>query len=86
MSRNLWIEGYRLTTAEITYRMPDHPHLLQTYVWQDLDLAPEYPVLSRFLTFWEREIEGELHSVTVGSTELVTPAELKHANLSLSVH
>lgn len=86
MSRNLWIEGYRLTTAEITYRMPDHPDLLQTYVWQDLDLAPQYPVLSRFLTFWEREIEGELHSVTVGSTEMVTPAELKHANLSLSVH
>ncbi len=86
MSRNLWIEGYRLTTAEITYRMPDHPGLLQTYVWQDLDLAPQFPVLSRFLTFWEREIEGELHSVTVGTTELVTPAELKHANLSLSVH
>lgn len=86
MSRNLWIEGYRLTTAEITYRMPDHPGLLQTYVWQDLDLAPQFPVLSRFLTFWEREIEGELHSVTVGTTELVTPAELRHANLSLSVH
>ncbi len=86
MSRNLWIEGYRLTTAEITYRLPDHPGLLQTYVWQDLDLAPQFPVLSRFLTFWEKEIEGELHSVTVGSTELVTPAELKHANLSLSVH
>ncbi len=86
MSRNLWIEGYRLTTAEITYRLPDHPGLLQTYVWQDLDLAPQFPVLSRFLTFWEKEIDGELHSVTVGSTELVTPAELKHANLSLSVH
>lgn len=86
MSRNLWIEGYRLTTAEITYRLPDHPGLLQTYVWQDLDLAPQFPVLSRFLTFWEKEIEGELHSVTVGSTELVTPGELKHANLSLSVH
>lgn len=86
MSRNLWIEGYRLTTAEITYRLPDHPGLLQTYVWQDLDLAPQFPVLSRFLTFWEKEIEGELHSVTVGTTELVTPAELKHANLSLSVH
>lgn len=86
MGRNLWIEGYRLTTAEITYRLPDHPGLLQTYVWQDLDLAPQFPVLSRFLTFWEREIEGELHSVTVGTTELVTPTELKHANLSLSVH
>ena len=32
--------GYRLTTAEIIYHMPDHPSLLQTYVWQEFDLAP----------------------------------------------
>lgn len=38
------LEGYGLTTAEILYRMPDHPSLLQTYVWQDYDLAPGSPV------------------------------------------
>ena len=61
----------RLTTAEILYRLPDHPAVLQSYVWQDLDLAPAYPVLHRFLEFWEREIEGRLHSVRVGSLQLV---------------
>ena len=61
----------RLTTAEILYRLPDHPAVLQSYVWQDLDLAPAYPVLHRFLEFWEREIEGRLHSVRVGSLRLV---------------
>ena len=29
------LEGYGLTTANILYRRPDHPWLLQTYVWQD---------------------------------------------------
>ena len=45
-------EGCRLTTAEILYHLPDHPHLLQSFVWQQLDLAPRYPELAplpRFL-------------------------------------
>ena len=54
---------YRLTTAEIIYRMPDHPDLLQSFIWQKLDLAPDYPELRRFLEFWSRNIEGKLHSV-----------------------
>ena len=57
------LDGYRLTTAEILYHMPDHPGLLQTFIWQDLDLAPAFPVLHKFLDFWSRELDGKLHSV-----------------------
>ena len=71
MSLAQQLKDYRLTTAEILYRLPDHPAVLQSYVWQDLDLAPAYPVLHRFLAFWEREIEGRLHSVRVGSRDLI---------------
>ena len=73
------ISGYRLTTAEILYHMPDHPGLLQTFVWQDLDMAPRFPVLRKFLDFWSRQIEGKLHSVRVGATALISPGELRHA-------
>ncbi|HEV3043215.1 MAG TPA: aspartate-semialdehyde dehydrogenase, partial [Roseiarcus sp.] len=52
------LEGFSLTTAEILYRLPDHPALLQTYVWQDYDLAPQFPVLMKFLTFWREKLEG----------------------------
>ena len=45
--------GYGLTTAEIVYRRPDRPWLLQTYVWQDYDLFPNFPALKDFLAFWE---------------------------------
>jgi uncharacterized protein Usg len=71
------LKDYRLTTAEIIYRLPDHPALLQTYVWQELDLAPRYPALKKFLDFWQRELEGKLHSVRVGSARLVTPGQLR---------
>lgn len=71
------LDGYRLTTAEILYRLPDHPALLQSYVWQDYDLAPRFPVLQRFLGFWETNLEGRLHQVRVGAVKLIRPAEMR---------
>ncbi len=71
------LKGYRLTTAEILYHRPDHPALLQSYIWQDLDLAPEFPVLVRFLRFWEANLDGRLHSVRVCNASLVRPAEIR---------
>ena len=71
----LQLKGYGLTTAEILYRMPDHPVMLQTYIWQDYDLAPKFPVLFGFLEFWERELDGPLHSVRYTHKKLISPSE-----------
>ena len=71
------LEGYGLTTANILYRRPDHPWLLQTYVWQDYDLCPNFPVLNKFLNFWLEKLEGPLHSVTVAHARLIKPAEIR---------
>ncbi|MAQ71642.1 MAG: Usg family protein [Alphaproteobacteria bacterium] len=67
----------RLTTAEIFYHLPDYPSFLQSYIWQDYDVTPKYPKLNEFLTFWSRELEGKLHSVSVTSKGLISPAEFK---------
>ena len=80
------MNDYRLTTAEILYHLPDHPKLLQSYVWQDLDIAPQYPVLHKFLEFWQREIEGSLHSVRVGSSKLVNPGRMRHTSGLMRLH
>ncbi len=74
------LDGWRLTTAEILYHLPDHPAVLQSYVWQDMDIAPRYPSLRKFLAFWQRELEGRLHSVRVGSVALISPGEMRHVN------
>lgn len=82
----LQLRGYRLTTAEILYHLPDHPAVLQSFVWQDLDLAPRYPVLQRFLDFWRRDIEGRVHSVRVGCTGIITAGEWRHAQHVTQLH
>jgi uncharacterized protein Usg len=80
------LEGYGLTTAQILYRIPDHPGVLQTYVWQEYDLAPKFPVLHDFLAFWERELDGPLHSVRVTHAHLIKPAEYRTVNGVLTLH
>lgn len=71
------LEGFSLTTAEILYRLPDHPSLLQTYVWQDYDLHPLFPRLKGFLDFWSANLEGRLHKVLVAHSRLIRPSELR---------
>jgi uncharacterized protein Usg len=80
------LEGYGLTTATILYRLPDHPAMLQSFLWQEYDLAPVFPELKRFLDFWEREIEGPLHSVSVAHQRLIGPQEVKLVTAELKLH
>lgn len=80
------LQNYRLTTAEIIYRMPDHPVLLQTYIWQELDIAPRFPVLKKFLHFWEEHLEGKLYTVKVAHQALITPGELRYHDGEFVLH
>ena len=80
------LKGYGLTTAEILYRRPDHRWLLQSYVWQDYDLFPNFPALKDFLAFWQAKLEGPLFSVTVAHSKLIKPAELKAADGVFRLH
>jgi uncharacterized protein Usg len=73
----LRLNGYGLTTAEIHYHMPDHADLLQLFIWQEYDVAPLFPGLKEFLAFWQRELEGALHSVRIAHNQLVKPSEWK---------
>jgi uncharacterized protein Usg len=82
----LQLAGFSLTTAEILYRLPDHPSLLQSYIWQEYDVHPRFPRLKTFLDFWSRNLEGKLYSVTVAHKKLITPAELRLVDGEFRVH
>lgn len=71
----MMIKGYGLTTAELFYRMPDHRSVLNTFVWQDYDLAPDHPRLFKFIEFWKENIEGPLHSIKFVHRKLISPGE-----------
>ncbi len=80
------MRGYSLTTAEILYRMPDHPGLLQSFVWQDYDVAPRFPRLGAFLAYWNDCLEGPLYRVMVSHKKLVSPAEFKFIDGKFVLH
>lgn len=82
----LMLRGYGLTTAQILYRMPDHPGLLQTFIWQHYDLAPKFPALYRFLDFWRDTLDGPLHSVSYTHKRLISPNEWKNVCGELVIH
>ncbi|HJZ30730.1 MAG TPA: usg protein [Hyphomicrobiaceae bacterium] len=80
------LAGFSLTTAEILYRLPDHPLLLQSFVWQEYDVHPRFPRLKHFLEFWSRNLDGKLYSVKVAHKRLITPAELRLVDGEVHLH
>ena len=80
------LAGFSLTTAEILYRLPDHPSLLQSYIWQDYDEHPRFPRLRTFLDFWSHNLDGKLYRVRVAHKKLITPAELRLVGAELRLH
>jgi uncharacterized protein Usg len=71
------LRGWSLTTAEIMYHMPDFHDILQTFVWQDYDIAPRFPRLIKFLDFWTHNLDGPLASVRVAHSSIIGPAEMR---------
>ncbi len=77
----LQLRGYRLATAEIVYHLPDHPGLLQSFVWQQYDLAPEFPRFRRFVAWWQEHLDGKIHSVRISCAGRIMAPSWRRAHL-----
>jgi len=82
----LMLRGYGLTTAQLFYRMPDYKNVLNTFVWQEYDLAPDHPKLFEFIEFWQDTIEGPLHSVQYTRRKLLSSGEWRQIVGEFTVH
>jgi uncharacterized protein Usg len=80
------LKGFSLTTAEIFYRMPDHPRLIQTYIWQEYDLHPLFPRLKDFLDFWSANLDGKLYRIRVAHKALLHPREFEFVSSEFRLH
>ena len=82
----LMLKGYGLTTAELYYRMPDYKHVINSFIWQDYDVAPDHPRLFKFIEFWQREIEGPLHSIRFTHRKLIAPGQWRNVKGEFTLH
>lgn len=80
------LKDYRITTAEILYRFPDYPNLVQTYIWQEFDLPPEFPMLRKFLQFWEDNLDGPLYEVRVAHVGIIQPISFCAVSCEWTLH
>ena len=49
-------------------------------------MVGEFPELQGFLEFWQKSLEGVLHSVTVAHCRLIKPAEIKPVDGLFRLH
>lgn len=77
---NIQLQGQRLITAEILYRLPDYPALLQSFIWQEYDVVPDFPALKKFILFWRRELDGPIHSIKIARHDVITWSDMNHVN------
>lgn len=82
----LMLKGYGMTTAEIIYRKPDHQWFLQSYIWQDYDIAPDFPEMNKFLQFWQETLDGPLHAVKYVHRKLISATEWRQVSGEIIVH
>lgn len=82
----LMLKGYGLTTAEFIYHMPDHAHVLNCYVWQEYDLAPDHPKLFKFIEFWHDTLDGPLHSVRFTHRRMLASGEWRNVTGEFTLH
>ena len=66
----------RFSTTSPTTLTYCRPTSGNSWIWH----LAKFPVLHKFLLFWERELEGKLHSVKVANVGIIQPTELKHGS------
>jgi len=59
---------------------------LQSYIWQDYDLAPRFPKLVYFLDFWDANLDGALYRIRVAHRRLISPREFRFVDGELLLH
>lgn len=83
---SLWEQGYRLTYAEIEVVSCAEPDRVRVLLWEDLDQAPHFPVLTSFIETWREQNHARLTSLKVTTLDAITPDMLALRARSLAVH
>ena len=61
--------GFRLTTIDVFYFLPDQRSLVGEFVWQTLDVPPTFPRVYKFLEFWKTNIQAVIQEVILTSVD-----------------
>ena len=72
------VQGYKLTTLQIYYYMPDYSSLINEFVYQLLDINPSYPQSHKFLLFWKDNIDAIIKEINIVQENTIYPRSITH--------
>ena len=57
---NIVIKKWTVASVQVVYHIPDYIHILNEFVWQTEDQIPEFPRITQFLDYWDKNIDGPI--------------------------
>jgi uncharacterized protein Usg len=51
------LHKWTVATVQVVYYIPDYLHIVNEFVWQTEDQIPEFPRITKFLNYWDKNID-----------------------------
>ncbi len=79
----VYIRKWTVASVQVVYYIPDYLNLVNEFVWQTEDQLPEYPRITRFLDYWDKNIDGPIKEVYIYDHE---ESKIRHVNRKYKIN
>ena len=59
------LHKWTVATVQVVYYIPDYLNIVQEFILQTEDQIPEYPRITKFLNYWDKNIDGPIKEVYI---------------------
>lgn len=74
------LKEWHLVTVRILYIFPDWQLLAPPFVFQEIDEVPEIPRVKKFLSWWQKSLDGKIKRVEWSSSPLSSGNNIRYIN------
>ena len=83
MTIEIILKKWTVASVQVVYYIPDYMNLVNEFIWQTEDQLPEYPRITRFLDYWDKNIDGPIKEVYIYDHE---EAEVRHVDRKYKIN
>ena len=83
MTIEIILRKWTVASVQVVYYIPDYMNLVNEFIWQTEDQLPEYPRITRFLDYWDKNFDGPIKEVYIYDHE---EAKVKHVDRKYKIN
>ncbi len=83
MTIEIILRKWTVASVQVVYYIPDYMNLVNEFIWQTEDQLPEYPRITRFLDYWDKNIDGPIKEVYIYDHE---EAKVRHVDRKYKIN